>query len=458
MITPLESRILDRNSECLGVSIGNLMENAGACLAGFVKDNSEGRVLFICGSGNNGGDGYAAYRHISGISDVCAFREPKSDLCREVSKGLKTIPYDGINLGKYRTIVDCVLGTGMSGKLRQEYSNYIKKINSSGKRIISCDVPTGFGTSEQVLPYATVTFHDMKEGMSRENCGIIEVCDIGIPKEAAEIVNKGDFLRYPVPGTDSHKGQNGRLVIVGGGPYIGAPIMAALSSLRAGTDLVTVMTPKSSFVPIAAHSPAYMVRSLSGNVLSPEDIPAIETACSKADAVLIGPGLGTAPETAETVRELVRRIEAPIVIDADGITCIKTDVPDLKNITLTPHSRELSSLIGKDDPSDEEVADFCKKKGCVILRKGPVDRIYSPSRMRSNRTGTPGMTVGGTGDVLAGLVAGLISKGMDRFDAACLGAYISGAAGELAFDKHSYGMSATDVIDNIGRVLKEGLE
>ncbi|MBP5394980.1 MAG: NAD(P)H-hydrate dehydratase, partial [Candidatus Methanomethylophilaceae archaeon] len=201
-----------------------------------------------------------------------------------------------------------------------------------------------------------------------------------------------------------------------------------------------------------------MVRCLGGDVLSPEDVPAIEAACSKADAVLIGPGLGTAPETAEAVRALVSRIKVPIVIDADGLTCSGSDVPDLKNVILTPHSRELSRLTGKDDPSDEEVLQFCKERGCVILRKGPVDRIYSPSGMRSNKTGTPGMTVGGTGDVLAGLVAGLVSKDMSGFDAACLGAYISGAAGELAFTAHSYGMSATDVIDNIGRVLKEGLE
>ena len=458
MITPLESRILDRNSECLGVSVSTLMENAGRCLADYVRDHSEGRVLFICGSGNNGGDGYSAYLHMKDVADICAFREPKSELCKAVSKDIRTIPFGDADISKYGTIVDCVLGTGPSGTLKQDYLDYIKKVNGSGKRIISCDVPTGFGTDEQVHPYATVTFHDRKEGMDEKNCGIIEVCDIGIPKEASDIINKGDFLRYPVPKKDSHKGQNGRLVIVGGGPYIGAPIMAALSSLRAGTDLVTVMTPKSSFVPIAAHSPAYMVRCLSGDVLSPDDVPEIAAVCAKADAVLIGPGLGTAEDTAKAVRALISEIEVPMIIDADGITCLKGNVPDNCSITFTPHSRELSSLIGKDDPSDKDVLDFCKRKGCVILRKGPVDRIYSPSRMRSNRTGTPAMTAGGTGDVLAGLVAGLTAKGMAAFDAACLGAYISGTAGELAFEKHSYGMSATDVIDSIGRVLKEGLE
>lgn len=458
MITPLESRVLDRNSECLGISVRDLMENAGRCLAHFIREHSEGRILIICGSGNNGGDGYVAYRYLKDIADICAFRKPKSDLCISASEGVETIPYDDVDLGRYGTIVDSVLGTGTYGALRQEYLDYIRRMNGSGKRIISCDVPSGFGTDEHIRPYATVTFHDLKTGMNEGNCGIIEICDIRIPNEASEVVNRGDFLRYPVPQRESHKGQNGRLVIVGGGPYIGAPIMAALSSLRAGTDLVTVMTPKSSFIPIAAHSPAYMVRCLSGDVLSPEDVPTIAAACSKADAVLIGPGLGTADDTRKAVRALISEIEKPIVMDADGITCLNGDVPDDRNITFTPHSRELSSLIGKDDPSDEEVIGFCKRKGCVILRKGPEDRIYSPERMRFNRTGSPAMTVGGTGDVLAGLVAGLIAKGMGPFDAACLGAYISGAAGEHAFDEHSYGMSATDVIDNIGKVLKEGLE
>ncbi len=457
MITVLDSRVLDTNSEALGVSVETLMLNAGKALASAVRGSAEGRVLIICGSGNNGGDGYAAYAHLKDIADVCRFREPKSQLCRKMSENVPSIPYNGIDLTRYDLIVDCVLGTGPEGRLRDEYIQYIGTLNSSGKRIISCDVPTGFGTDTMVRPYMTVTFHDEKEGMG-DGCGIIRICDIGIPEEAYTIVGKGDFIRYPVPDPDSHKGQNGRLVIVAGGPYVGAPIMAAMASLRVGTDLVTVMTPKPSFIPIASYSPAYMVRRLSGDCLCMDDVEGIVKACSKADALLIGPGLGTAPETADAVADILSRTDVPAVIDADGITCLAGRIPKRKGMVFTPHSAEIDRLTGIDKVSDEQASGFASANGCVILRKGPTDRIFCDGKVRYNRAGSPGMTVGGTGDVLAGTVAGLISKGMSGFDAACLGAYICGKAGEKAFGKNSYGMTATDVIGNIGAVLKEGLE
>ena len=458
MISPLESRILDANSEYLGTSVRALMENAGKALAEFLEDTTSGRILFICGSGNNGGDGYAAYRHLSHRADICAFRRPRSPLCVEMSESVDTIDFESLDAGSYEAIVDCVLGTGPSGKIRDEYARYVRWINSCGTKIVACDVPTGFGTDECVHADATVTFHDMKEGMDEAVCGTIVICDIGIPEEAGTMVGKGDFLRYPVPSDDSHKGQNGRLVIVGGGPYIGAPVMAALASLRVGTDLVTVFTPRRSFIPIASYSPSYMVRCLGNDVLDPSDVDVIVEACGKADALLIGPGLGTDRATAEAVRSITGSVDIPIVIDADGITCISGSIPDGKNIIFTPHSAELSRLTDTRMPDDEEVSAFCKKNGCVVLRKGHVDTIYGNNgRMRRNSTGSPGMTVGGTGDVLAGTVAGLVAKGMDPFDAACLGAHICGLAGERSFDRNSYGMTAVDVIDNIGPVLKDGL-
>lgn len=455
MITAMDSRVLDANSEALGVSVETLMRNAGSALAEYAGKLSEKRILFICGSGNNGGDGYAAYLLLKDRADVCAFREPKSQLCKKMSDGVPTVPFDGIDLDRYDVIVDCVLGTGPSGELRPEYREYVRFVNASGKKVVACDIPTGFGTSEQVEPYATVTFHDEKEGMSGR-CGIIEVRDIGIPEEASTYLGKGDFLRYPVPKSDSHKGQNGRLIIVGGGPYIGAPIMAAMASLRAGTDLVTVMTPKASFIPISSFSPAYMVKCLSGNVLNAKDVETIVEACSNADALLIGPGLGRSEETVAAVREILAKTDVPAVVDADGITCMAGAIPEGRGLVFTPHEREFSRLVGE-GASDDDAQKFCGN-GHVVLRKGPVDRIYSGDRIRFNRTGSPGMTVGGTGDVLAGTVAGLLAKGIDGFDAACLAAYICGLAGERAFDRNSYGMTATDVIDGIGPVLKEGLE
>lgn len=453
MITALDSAVLDANSEELGVSVSKLMENAGRALAGKVDSMGPRRALFICGSGNNGGDGYTAARMCSSPHDVCAFRPPKSALCRAAAEGSETVVYDEVNLSDYDLLVDCVLGTGQSGTLRPEYVRYIERVNSSGCRVVACDMPTGLGTGTCVKADITVTFHDIKEGMDAPECGTVIIADIGIPADASGVVGRGDFLRYPRPDPGSHKGQNGRLLIVGGGPYIGAPAMAALGALRAGADLVTIMTPESSAVQIGSMSPAYMVRTLKGDWLKPEHLYTILSIADGSDAVLIGPGLGTAKDTAEAVRALVREVRKPMVIDADGINCLAGATPEsLKDVVLTPHSREAIGLLGSEDP-----ASFCREKGCVLLIKGPEDRIYSDVDMRVNRTGCVGMTVGGTGDVLAGICAGLLSKGMRPKDAAALGAYISGKAGEMAFDEKSYGMLPTDVIERIPDVLREYL-
>lgn len=456
MISPLDSRILDRNSESLGISVESLMDNAGRELAKAVDTYAEGRILFVCGSGNNGGDGYAASEYLTKDADYCYFREPKSELCVKKSKDLLIFRYSPELLKEYDTIVDCVLGTGTEGGLREPYREYIDHLNSLHKKIISCDVPTGFGSGRNVIADVTVTFHDMKDGMNEKDCGKIVVCDIGIPKDAELIVNKGDFLRYPIPESNSHKGQNGRLVIVGGGPYVGAPACSGMAAIRTGADLVTILTPKRSFLPIASMSASYIVKELSSEHLCMEDVQTIMDACDSADSILIGPGIGRHPESVEAVRAIVQAIGIPIVIDADGISNIAEWVSPREGMVFTPHGKELARLIGKVDPTDEDVQSFCN--GAVILRKGETDRIYDGKRLRQNRTGCAGMTVGGTGDVLAGIVAGLLSKGMSTFDAACLGAHICGLAGEMAFEEHSFGMNAEDVISHIGHVLKEGLE
>jgi len=457
MISPLDSRILDKNSECLGISVETLMENAGKALAEVVDTFAIGKIIFICGSGNNGGDGYAASKYLKSKADYCAFKVPKSELCIKMSKDLEIKTYDASLLEKYDTIVDCVLGTGIEGELRPEYSQYIDKINKSNKNIIACDVPTGFGTSESIRANTTITFHDMKKGMDEHTCGRIIISDIGIPIDASVYVNKGDFLRYPIPKKDSHKGQNGRLIIVGGGPYVGAPACAGMAAVRIGADLVTIFTPKRSFIPIASISTSYIVKELSGDYLCTDDVPSILDACKNADALLIGPGIGCDEETAIATREIVSKVDLPIVIDADAITNVSVwNLPKKKSV-FTPHSKELARIIDDSNFTDDFITEFCKDD-YVILHKGPTDRIYSSEMIRLNRTGCVGMTVGGTGDVLAGIVAGLLSKHMSPFDSACLGAYICGLAGEKAFEEYSYGMSAEDVISHIGHVLKEGLK
>ena len=193
-----------------------------------------------------------------------------------------------------------------------------------------------------------------------------------------------------------------------------------------------------------------MISDLPGDRLTPESVDMLLNESESYDAVLIGPGLGVSEDTMEAVRLFASRCTRPMVIDADGLTAIagmRFDVPTV----LTPHRGEFDRL-GGGNPED-----MARIMGAIVLLKGSSDVVTDGTRTRINRTGTPAMTGAGTGDVLAGCVASLLSKSMPAFDAACLGAYICGKAGEKAFESRSYGLIATDIIDTIPDVLREGI-
>ena len=460
MISATDSRVLDANSEALGVPVASLMDNAGSAVADFLESNypSE-RILFVCGPGNNGGDGFAAARRMDPSRVKVALLKKASQIHTDIARERYSLlecdisMYSGDCIDRCDIIVDCALGTGISGTVRDPYRQFIIDANSSGKTIVSVDIPSGLGTDLAIRPAHTITFHDVKMGMDPSNCGEILVADIGIPAEASSIIGPGDMLRYPIPGKDSHKGQNGRLMIIAGGPYFGAPIMSSLAALRVGTDIVRVFTPESSATIISLSSPVLMVTPLQGDHLAIGSLSVLLEESKRYDAVLIGPGLGTSSETIQAVRCFVERCETPMVIDADGITAIAgMELPE--GTIITPHSGEYIRL----NPDDMDQSELSSKIHAVILRKGKEDVVSDGGRTRTNRTGTPAMTGAGTGDVLSGTVAGLLSKGMVPFDAACVGAFISGKAGEMAFEERSYGLIATDVIEKITSVLKAYLE
>ncbi len=455
MMSSLDSRVLDANSEYLGVKVEELMENAGNSLADVIKEMfPEKKILFVCGTGNNGGDGFVAARLLS--SDCAVFSEPKTELAKKQFERIEKTrikDYDDRLLREYDVIVDCVLGTGLSGHVRSPYFEFIKAVNESDKIIVSCDIPSGLGADIAVKPTVTVTFHDLKDGMNTDNSGTVFIMDIGIPENASKIVGPGDMLRYPIPDPNSHKGQNGKLLIIGGGPYIGAPGMAGMAALRTGADLIHIATPESSYSEISAMSPVFIMHKLHGDHLSPDSIEELLKLSDEMDAVLIGPGLGKDPETIEAVRSFVKKCKKPMVIDADAITAmaysrIHRDVP----VIYTPHHAEFKKLAG-----DMKLEESASELNAVIVLKGKIDFITNGTVTRENHTGTPAMTVGGTGDVLAGTIAGLLSKGMSAMDSGCLGTYICGKAGEMAFDELSYGLVATDVITNIAKVLQKEL-
>ncbi len=478
MISATEMRVLDRNAQHFGVSILDLMEHAGKAVSDAALSDLAAagkKVLVVCGTGNNGGDGFVAARYLAKSAHVTVLlARPPDQISTDESrtnfariKDIRTL--EGLDkseaaMADADIVIDALLGIGAEGSLREPYATLIREMNASGKAILSVDVPSGLGAEPVARPKVTVTMYDAKEGMTPQNSGTIRVADIGIPAQVARTIGPGEFFLYPVPKSDSHKGQNGSLLIVSGGPFTGAPALVAMGALGMGADLVHVATPALAAQIVAGYSPNFIVHPLVGHRLLNEDVELILELATKANALAIGPGLGDSPGTLASVRNIVKSVDLPVVFDADAIRAVgqETTVLARKRAVATPHAREFALLTGKTLPEVLEekakmVQEAARTLGITILLKGHVDIVSDGSRTKFNYTGNAGMTVGGTGDVLCGAVGGLLSKGTAPFDAARIAAFSNGAAGDLAFRAKSYGLTATDVADNLGHVLAEHL-
>ncbi len=476
MITASEMRVLDRNAQHFGVSILDLMESAGKAVADAAREDfgvAGKKVLVVCGTGNNGGDGFVAARLLAEDANVTVLlaRPPDQVSTPEARTNFERLKdvrvLEGLDrsegsMSEADLIIDALLGIGVEGPLREPFATLIREMNASGKPILSVDVPSGLGAAPVVKPRVTVTMHDAKAGMTPENSGTVRIADIGIPAQVARTIGPGEFVLYPRPRAESHKGQNGTLLIIAGGPFTGAPALVAMGALGMGADLVHIATPALAAEIVASYSPNFIVHPLVGHRLLHEDLEVILDLAAKADAIAIGPGLGDAVGTLATVRDVIKSVDKPIVFDADAIRAVGQEPTILarKTAVATPHSREFTALTGKTLPDSLEdkpkmVQEAARVLGVTILLKGHVDIVSDGTRTKLNYTGNPGMTVGGTGDVLCGAVGGLLCKGVAPFDAARLGAFSNGYAGDLAFKVKSYGLTATDVADNLGRVLAE---
>jgi NAD(P)H-hydrate epimerase len=478
MIPFKEVNALDINAEYLGVPTSQLMENAGHKTARTALDKFDikgKKVVIVCGPGNNGGDGFVAARYLAEkcqVSVVLVKSEDKirSDIARLNFDKIK----DSVEIADLQQleskiqgaelIIDAMLGIGISGEIREPYLSAIKLVNSSKIKILSVDVASGLGSKDPVNPNVTVTFHDVKEGMNKDNSGEIVTADIGIPVEAERFLGPGEFVYYPKPDKDSHKGDNGRLLIIGGGPYTGAPALAGLAAYRIGVDLVHIASPKKTYKIIASYSPNFIVHKLGEDVLVPKDMELLKSLMERIDAVIIGPGLGEHPDTKKAVCKFIEECPKPLVIDADAIKPVADNIDVLKKHKgiLTPHSGEFKELSGEAVNSDlekraEQLKSFAKKTGFTILLKGDKDIVSDGEHVKFNVTGNQSMTVGGTGDVLAGLAGGMLSKGVSPFASARIAAFTNGAAGDLTFEELGYSLMSTDLIEKIPMVLKSFL-
>ncbi|MDO9517032.1 MAG: NAD(P)H-hydrate dehydratase, partial [Methanosarcinaceae archaeon] len=363
-------------------------------------------------------------------------------------------------------IVDAIFGTGIKGKIREPESTAIELINESKAYIIAVDVPSGFSPDGEpfdrsVRADMTLTFHKMKTGLTTSDAkayaGDVRVVDIGVCDDAEKYVGIGNVQYLARRSTESHKGNSGRILVIGGGAYSGAPALAALAALRTGADIVTLAVPKSVADIVASFSPNLIVRALSSDVLCPEDIPQVLELIGSHDVVIIGMGLGRDDRTKTTISEIIPHCRK-VVVDADALHGLTLPPAAGCEVIITPHAGEFAQMRGTETSSEtgarvEAVMEFSKQSGVVTLLKGNTDVISDGESVLLNRTGNPGMTVGGTGDVLAGIVGALFAVN-PAMDAASCGAFINGAAGDIAFEVRGFGLLATDVIDNITKVMK----
>lgn len=480
MIPFEEVKVLDRNAQFLGVATSQLMENSGKAVADAVMKRynlARKKVAVLCGTGNNGGDGFVAARYLRVHCEVTVVllgeeKNLSSDLARlnfsKIRGKVKTLilPANiGELIGASDIVIDAMLGVGVSGKLREPYAGIVKRLNASHKQVVSVDVPTGMGTDISVRPSMTVTFHDLKEGMEDARCGKVVVADIGIPKDAETYIGPGEFVYMPRPAPSSRKGENGRLVVVGGGPYTGAPAFTAMAAYRIGADLVRILTPSSAAGIIASYSPSFIVHPLAGQGLNASHVEDVMAALNDCDALAIGPGLGSAPDTLAAVCDILSRCQKPVVIDADAIRAVGQNRKALKGVkgVITPHAGEFELLTGEKLPEDLEgrsraVKSWAKRLELTILLKGRTDIVSDGNLVKLNRTGNPGMTVGGTGDVLTGIVGGLLARKASPFNAARIAAITNGYSGDLAFAESGYSIGPLDVACKITETMKKFVE
>ncbi len=472
-IPPEEVRVLDINSSYLGVRTITLMENAGAAVARNVVAITKpgNRIAVVCGKGNNGGDGFVAARHISMERAVDVYLvDPREEIGSEIARTNferirdRVRPIELFNPKGYDLLVDALLGVGIKGTPSANYARIVRLINESGRTVVSIDVPSGWPSELRVRPDMTVTLHAPKIGMEKRNSGRIIVEDIGIPQDAVDFCGPGDFTLLPRRSKSAHKGDAGRVLVIGGGPYTGAPAFSGMAAMRTGVDLTFVATPESSALAVEIYSPNLIVRPLEGEALGESHVQELLDMSRGMNVVAIGPGLGAERETLWAVQKFIARCQKPLVIDADAIAAcgLQPRILRGKSGVITPHAGEFKKLTGKTIPEDQTrkaqmVREASAKLGTTILLKGPLDVISDGIYVKFNRVHNEGMTVGGTGDVLTGIVAGLMAQGAQPFAAARMGAFTAGFAGNLAFEEKSFGLLATDVIDKIPLVLRRYL-
>ena len=499
-----------RTIDDIGIPSVVLMENAGrqavAAMEAAFESLTSSKVGVLCGRGNNGGDGFVIARTLAqrGVESTVFLLGSVADVRGDARTNLEILGRIGLTVVEITNaqdwelhftevaecdlLVDAMVGTGFHGRLAGLLETVVADVNDLPIPVIAIDLPTGVSADshevegEAIQASMTVTLAAPKVPLvlppADTHCGDLVIADIGIPLPLLDDI-EGPYLELltrermrelvPVRAAESHKGDFGRVLIVGGSMgKTGAAHLAALGALRSGAGLVTIATPRSCVPILAAMTPEYMTLPLEESPEGTIDYAALERVLDfPADVIAVGPGISTNPATAAFVIGLVERAGVPLVIDADALNAFAGEPERLAGrdgveMVITPHPGEMARLVNKGVEAVQhdrlniarDVAAAHKLhvvlKGHRTIIAGPEDRAFI------NLTGNPGMATGGTGDVLTGMIAAWFAQLLDPEAACKIGVYLHGAAGDLAeADEGDVSMTATDVVAHISDALME---
>lgn len=503
-----EMKQVEQYTAKYGLSYQRMMENAGAACArnirNIVENESVSRrnAVIVCGKGNNGGDGFVVARKLAengyNVSVILSCGYPDSPEATYMYKlvidsSIPTIWYDADRLKAMQTvknadiIVDAIFGFSFYGNISEDLKLLIAEMSNSKGIKFAIDVPSGVycdsGYNDPGCFKAdyTIAISALKPAHiihpSTDCCGDIIIANIGIPEDSYNLVkdslytyNKTEVRHlFPERKSDAHKGSFGHLLcICGSRNMVGAAVLSTSAALRSGAGLVTVAFPESAYLPIATKLTEALLMPLPENeegTLSRECLPKLITSLDKYDAVVIGCGLGVNDDTSAIVKAVLENSKVPVIVDADGINIIAKDISILRNakskVVLTPHPKEMSRLTGT--PTEIIQSDrigharkFSEENSVYLALKGSNTVVTEPDSRRTyvNASGNNGLSKGGSGDVLSGIMGGFAVQGFRLIDAITAAVYIHGHVADVVADNLSKsGMLPSDIVNELGATL-----
>jgi hydroxyethylthiazole kinase-like uncharacterized protein yjeF len=496
VLSPQQAVELDRQTQAGGVAAEVLMERAGRAVARAVADLCGGtygrRAVVVCGKGNNGGDGFVAARHLArwGVVVHVLTVDPPEGLHEPAAANLHRLREMGVGvrecspalldreLARSDVAIDAIFGTGFRGLPEDGWASAIAGLNEGTPPVVAVDIPSGVdGTTgaiegEAVWSDLTVTFGAAKVGAvlmpGADRTGALRVVDIGFPDDLVHtnvfVTEPSDVRAWlPARAVDSHKRASGVLLVVAGSREMtGAASLIARAAGRIGAGLVIVAVPSGILPIVQAATTEAVFLSLpetADGTVARDALDRVLDALGRAHALAIGPGLSSQEDTAGFVRDLVRACPVPAVVDADGLNAFSGRAADLvdrkSDVVLTPHVGEFGRLSGTsahDLEADRltHARALATTTNAVTLLKGSRSVIASPDgTVLVNPTGGPVLATAGSGDVLTGMIGGLLARGMDSAEAAAAGAYLHGVAGTLAGRESGEGTLAGDIVERI---------